>query len=43
MPTRRDTAARRYAEAAFEVAQRDDSIDAWRRELQMAAAVVADP
>jgi F-type H+-transporting ATPase subunit delta len=42
MATRRDTAARRYAEAAFEIAQRDDSIDVWRRELQTAAAVVAD-
>ena len=42
MPTRRDSAARRYAEAAFEIAERDDSIDAWRRDLQMAAAVVAD-
>ena len=42
MPTRRDTAARRYAEAAFEIATRDDSIDVWRRELQTAAAVIAD-
>ena len=42
MPTRRDSAARRYAEAAFEIAQRDDSIDAWRRELEAAAAVVGD-
>ena len=42
MPTRRDTAARRYAEAAFEIATRDDSIDAWRRELQTAASIVGD-
>jgi F-type H+-transporting ATPase subunit delta len=39
---RRDTAARRYAEAAFEVALRDDSVAAWRRELDGAAAVVGD-
>ena len=42
MPTRRDTAARRYAEAAFEIAQRDDSIDVWRRELEVAATIVGD-
>jgi F-type H+-transporting ATPase subunit delta len=40
---RRDTAARRYAEAAFEVAQRDDSVATWRRELGAAASVCADP
>src|SRR6187549_2431791 len=39
---RRDTAARRYAEAAFEVAQRDDSVATWRAELDAAASVVAD-
>jgi len=39
---RRKSGARRYAEAAFEVAQRDDSIDAWRRELDAAAAIVAE-
>ncbi len=38
----RKTAARRYAEAAFEVAMRDDTLEAWRGELDMAAAVVAD-
>ena len=37
---RRDTAARRYAEAAFEVAQRDDTVAAWRSELGDAATVV---
>jgi F-type H+-transporting ATPase subunit delta len=42
MPTRRDTAARRYAEAAFQIAQRDDSIDVWRRELEVAATIVGD-
>ena len=39
---RRDSAARRYAEAAFEVAQRDDTVEAWRRELETAAALVVD-
>jgi len=39
---RRETAARRYAEAAFEVAQRDGTVDAWRTELETAAAVLGD-
>lgn len=39
---RRKSAARRYAEAAFEVASRDDALDAWRRELDVGAAIVAD-
>jgi F-type H+-transporting ATPase subunit delta len=39
---RRKSAARRYAEAAFEVATRDNTVDAWRKELDMAAAVMAD-
>jgi len=39
---RRDTAARRYAEAAFEVAMRDGTVDAWRAELDAAAAIAAD-
>lgn len=38
----RQSAARRYAEAAFEVAQRDDSVEAWRRDLDTAAAIVGD-
>ena len=36
---KRDSAPRRYAEAAFQLATRDDSIDSWRRELEQAAAV----
>ncbi len=40
---RRSGAARRYAEAAFEVATRDDTIGAWRSELGLAAALVGDP
>jgi len=39
---RRETAARRYAEAAFEVATRDDTVEAWRAELDTAASIVAD-
>jgi F-type H+-transporting ATPase subunit delta len=39
---RRETAARRYAEAAFEVAMRDDTVEAWRVELDTAASIVAD-
>ena len=39
---RRESAARRYAEAAFEVAQRDHAFDTWRAELDAAAEVVAN-
>ena len=39
---RRDSAARRYAEAAFEVAQRDGTIEVWRSELDAAAVVIGD-
>jgi F-type H+-transporting ATPase subunit delta len=39
---RRETAARRYAEAAFEVAMRDDAVEKWRSELETAASIVAD-
>jgi F-type H+-transporting ATPase subunit delta len=39
-PTR---AARRYAEAAFELATRDAAHDAWREGLAFAAAVIGDP
>ncbi len=37
------TAARRYAEAAFEVGLRDGTVDAWRRELDAAAGIIGDP
>jgi F-type H+-transporting ATPase subunit delta len=40
---RLSTAARRYAEAAFEIALRDKTVDAWRRELDAAAEALADP
>jgi F-type H+-transporting ATPase subunit delta len=36
---KRDSAPRRYAEAAFQLATRDDSIETWRRELEQAAAM----
>ena len=39
---KRDTAPRRYAEAAFQIASRDDSIETWRGELEGAAATVDD-
>jgi F-type H+-transporting ATPase subunit delta len=39
---RNDTAIRRYAEAAFEVAQRDDAVEAWRSELDAAASLATD-
>jgi F-type H+-transporting ATPase subunit delta len=39
---RRDTAARRYAEAAFEVAMRDGTVETWRTELDAAAELAED-
>jgi F-type H+-transporting ATPase subunit delta len=43
MATRaRDTAARRYAEAAFQVALRDDAVETWRAELDAAGAIASD-
>ena len=39
----RDTAARRYAEAAFEVALRDGTVERWRSDLDTAGAVIVDP
>ena len=40
---RRDTAARRYAEAAFEIARTDRSIDAWEHDLERLQMVLEDP
>ena len=40
---RPSTAARRYAEAAFEIARRDGTLDRWTDDLRLAADVVADP
>jgi F-type H+-transporting ATPase subunit delta len=39
---RRASAARRYAEAAYQVAVRDNTVEAWRSELDIAGAIVAD-
>lgn len=39
---RRDGAARRYAEAAFQVALRDDTLETWRSELDLAAGIAGD-
>jgi F-type H+-transporting ATPase subunit delta len=39
----RESAARRYAEAAFQIAVRDETVEVWRSELDMAGAVVEDP
>jgi F-type H+-transporting ATPase subunit delta len=37
------SAARRYAEAAFELAERDDALDRWLVDLRLAAGVASDP
>src|SRR4029077_3590144 len=34
---RRDSAPRRYADAAFEIARRDGTVETWRKELEAAA------
>ncbi len=39
---RRDSTARRYAEAAFEVAMRDGRLAEWRNELEVAAELAGD-
>jgi F-type H+-transporting ATPase subunit delta len=39
---RRDTAARRYAEAAFEIGRADRTLDRWERDLQQLSAALAD-
>jgi F-type H+-transporting ATPase subunit delta len=39
---RRDTAARRYAEAAFEIGRADGSLDAWERDLERLREALAD-
>ncbi|HSK92723.1 MAG TPA: ATP synthase F1 subunit delta [Candidatus Angelobacter sp.] len=39
---RRDTAARRYAEAAFEIGRADRTLDAWERDLDRLRSVLAD-
>jgi len=39
---RRQSAARRYAEAAYSLALRDDTVETWRSELDSAAEVVGE-
>jgi F-type H+-transporting ATPase subunit delta len=39
---RTGSSARRYAEAAFQLAERDDAIEPWLRHLQAAAAALGD-
>ena len=36
------TSARRYAEAAFEIAQRDGELHPWRKDLDTAAAILSE-
>jgi len=36
------SSARRYAEAAFQIADRDGTLDAWLKDLETAAAVLGD-
>ena len=43
MAGRRTSTARRYAEAAFEIAERDDTVERWLDQLRLVAQVVADP
>jgi F-type H+-transporting ATPase subunit delta len=38
---RRDSAPRRFADAAFEIALRDDNVKKWRKELDAAAELAA--
>jgi len=40
---RRDIAAKRYAEAVFQIARDSRTIDRWRADLQVIAAVLGDP
>ncbi|MGH2446717.1 MAG: ATP synthase F1 subunit delta [Candidatus Limnocylindria bacterium] len=39
---RRDTAARRYAEAAFEIGRADGTLETWERDLARLSTVLAD-
>ena len=40
---RTSSSARRYADAAFEIAVRDGTVDIWRREMAQAAAKLSEP
>jgi F-type H+-transporting ATPase subunit delta len=39
----RGSSARRYAEAVFQLAERDNALDRWRDDLRLAAEIAADP
>jgi F-type H+-transporting ATPase subunit delta len=39
---RRSSTARRYAEAAFEIAMRDETLERWRAELDIAVGLAGD-
>jgi F-type H+-transporting ATPase subunit delta len=41
--TKRSTTARRYAEAAFEIAERDGTVEQWLQQLTAIAEAVSDP
>jgi F-type H+-transporting ATPase subunit delta len=43
MARTRTSTARRYAEAAFELAERDGNVDTWLNQLSTVAQAVADP
>jgi len=43
MARARTTTARRYAEAAFELAERDGKVDVWLSQLDRVAVAVSDP
>lgn len=40
---RKASSARRYAEAAFDIAERDGKVEQWRDQLMQAAQALADP
>ena len=40
---RRETAARRYADAAFEIGKADDTLDAWESDLAVLRQAMDDP
>ena len=39
---RRETAARRYADAAFEIGKQDGNLDTWERDLARVQAALGD-
>ena len=41
--TRRTSTARRYAEASFEIAERDGTVEQWMEQLSIVARIAADP